>query len=340
MKDVKKGKSQIGKRRRLGRGLTSLISAPVIIEAGVDEAAVSLKTLDIDPPSDGNPIVEVKGWSIKEAGIAILPHEEIHARSNQPRQHFDEDSLKNLAASMRSAGLMQPILVRPDKKGGYEIIAGERRWRAAKEAGLSSLPVIIRDLDDETCAEWSLIENLQREDLNPIERAEAFQRLVEDYQLTHQELAERVGLNRSSISNHLRLNELDEECKTAVREGILSMGHAKVLLGVANINGRQRLARNALRKQWSVRQLEQATKRMKESGDGAREFGGSGSHPLATNSVTNPQIEALQQRLGEHLGTKIRIVAGRKKGTGKLVIEFFNLDHFESIMQTLQFPLD
>jgi ParB family chromosome partitioning protein len=265
--------------------------------------------------------------------IRSIPVADVHPRHGQPRQHFDDAALGQLAESIRAAGLMQPILVRTRRQGGFEIIAGERRWRAARSLGMQAIPGIVRDLGDEACAEWSLIENLQREDLNPIERAEAFQKLIEDFRLSHQDVAARVGLDRSSVSNHLRLNELDDECKSALRAGGLSMGHAKALLSITNIERRQSIARRAIQERWSVRQLEGA----------ARLSSGAARPSAATPSAAAPmnaQLADLQRRLGEHLGTKVGIRPGRKKGSGKLIIEFFDLDQFEGLMQSLQFPLD
>ncbi|MFK7962261.1 MAG: ParB/RepB/Spo0J family partition protein, partial [Phycisphaerales bacterium] len=158
----------------------------------------------------------------------------IHANPQQPRRHFDDDAIDTLAESIRTAGLMQPIVVRPDAEQGghYEIVAGERRFRAATKLGLMEIPAVVHEIDDRTAAEWALVENLQREDLNPIERADAFDRLRSEFGLTHQEIADAVGLDRASISNHLRLRGLDPETLDQVRAGKLGMGHARALLSV------------------------------------------------------------------------------------------------------------
>ncbi len=320
-------------KRRLGRGLTSLISAPVEID-------IQPESPETDAPVDRNEAVAVaevepKPSPNREAApgreVLSITLSQVHPRAGQPRQTFDEVSLAQLAESIRHAGLMQPILVRPNGSGGYEIIAGERRWRAARSLNLATIPAIVRDLDDERCAEWSLIENLQREDLNPIDRAEAFQRLIEEFNLTHQDVAERVSLDRSSVSNHLRLNELDCACKEMVRAGTLSMGHAKALLGIASIEDRTALAEQVARESWSVRELERRVKTERPT---------SASATTREPAPAHPQLDALQRRLGEHLGTKVKIVTGRKKGQGRLVIEFYDFDQFDGLLRAINFDPD
>lgn len=296
--------------RRLGRGLDSLISTPV----------------QVDPPT----AVEDPPATTEAVGTAIvmLPIEGITASPAQPRQHFDQQAIDGLAASIKSAGVMQPILVRPRGGGGHEIVSGERRWRAASTAGLETIPAIVRELDDRTAAEWSLIENLQREDLNPMERAEAFQRLVETFGLTHQQVAERVGLERSSVTNHLRLNELDVAMKEAVRSGVLSLGHAKVLLSVQDPGWRTALATRAVKDGWSVRMLERR----------ARVMGG--GTPTTPDPTRATHLVDLERRLGDHLGTRVRIRPGRKSGSGSLELAYYSLEEFDGLMRRLGFDAD
>lgn len=326
-------------RKRLGRGLSSLISSPVEIEASIPVTRESsLPVGSIEDEKRGGSLSRAESHdsmapAAGESAVVMLDLDHVQPRSDQPRQYFDEKALAELADSIRSAGLMQPVLVRPVPAGGYELIAGERRWRAMKLVGMSSIPAIIRDLDDEHCAEWSLIENLQREDLNPIERAEAFQHLIDTYSLTHQDVAQRVGLERSNVSNHLRLNDLDPVCKEALRTGQLSMGHAKVMLGITNITRREGILSRTLKEGWSVRELERRVQPSKAPSAGGR----------ARTSIEvepNPQLVALERRLGEHLGTKVRIMPGKKHGSGKLVIEYFDFDQFDGILQTFQFNPD
>jgi ParB family chromosome partitioning protein len=258
----------------------------------------------------------------------MIPSDEIHPNPNQPRKHFDEASLRSLAASIRSAGLMQPIVVRPSLAGGFQLVVGERRWRAAQLIGLSPLPAIVRELDDQTATTWALIENVQREDLNPIERAEAFRQLIDEHGLTHQELADRVGVNRSSVTNFLRLLELDEASRAAVRDERLTVGHAKALLAITNLMQRCRLAEAAIRQAWSVRELERRVGQLSNRAALSR----TGQH-----AAMDPHLQDLQRQLGAHLGTKVTIQGGKKKGTGRLIIDFYGLDQFDGLMQRLGF---
>lgn len=330
-------------RRKLGRGLGSLISSPVRIEMP-------------EPSTDANHLAEgaqdrasAAGRAVigshdapatSQAEISSIPLHQIHPNPKQPRQHFDEEALRLLATSISNSGLMQPIVVRPSTtmnggKGGFQIIAGERRWRAAQLAGLQRIPVVVRNVDDRTAAELSLVENLQREDLNPMERAEAFARLIDEFGLTHQDIAQQVGLDRSSVTNHLRLHELDPATKDAVRAGLLSMGHAKALLAITNDKQRVALAGQAVRQDWSVRELEKQVKaRLSGRGPAAGAASTNAKSPTAANAAD------LERRLSEHLGSKVRLHTGRQKGTGRLVIEFYTLDQFEGILRRLQFEGD
>ena len=328
---VTKKKTGKTKQRRLGRGLTSLISTPVEVETTSEEIpGIKQNTPALATSHDVNTPLESHTRPDDSHKIVMLRVGDILPRPGQPRQHFDEETLRQLAESIRSAGLMQPILVRRGKGDQkYEIISGERRWRAAEMINLETIPAILREVDDERTAEWSLIENIQREDLNPIERAEAFMRLINEYGMTHQELAARLGLDRTNITNPLRLNELDSFCKGAIRDGRLTMGHGKVLLGITNNEVRRSLAENSVRSGWSVRETERRARNIKSSPEKLAS--------TTRNMPLSPQLENLQRRLGEHLGTKVKIIPGRKSGSGKLVIDFFDIDHFEGIMRLLQF---
>ncbi len=316
-------------RRRLGRGLDSLMSTPVQIEtkpqpasdqrsspATAEAVMRTGQVQQVDPPSQD------------PGGIQMIPTDEIHPNPNQPRKHFDEASLRSLAASIRSAGLMQPIVVRPSLAGGFQLVVGERRWRAAQLIGLSPLPAIVQELDDQTATTWALIENVQREDLNPIERAEAFRQLIDEHGLTHQSLADRVGVNRSSVTNFLRLLELDEASRAAVRDARLTVGHAKALLAITNLTQRRRLAEAAIRQAWSVRELERRVGQLSNRAAVSR----TGEH-----AAIDAHLQDLHRQLGAHLGTKVTIQSGKKKGTGRLIIDFYSLDEFDGLMQRLGF---
>ena len=300
-------------KRRLGRGLGSLINAPVPIEA---VPPTHDTPTDTRPRSDGREVVS----SIEIARIRPSPY--------QPRQSFDEEALEALGASIRAAGIMQPVVVRPDGNG-FQLVIGERRWRAAQRVGLDRIPAVVRDLDDRAVSEWALVENIQREDLNPIERSEAFQRLVNDFDLSHQDLADRVGLSRSSVTNVLRLNDLDDMTKDAVRKGRLTLGHAKALLSISNLELRRRLAELAVRQAWSVRALERrATAEM-----GATSIPTGAPRPQPPRQAI--QTAALAREISEQLGTKAIVQPGRTKGSGRLVLEFYSLDQFDGLLQRM-----
>jgi ParB family chromosome partitioning protein len=318
-------------RKRLGRGLGALISSAVHVDVPARRAAPQDQH-KAESTAAGRAVIEPKPAQAdahSSENVRMLPLDAITSNRRQPRQKFDERALDELAQSIRTAGLMQPILVRPEAGGVFELIAGERRWRAAKRVPLAAIPAIVRDVDDRTAAEWALIENIQREDLNPIDRAEAFHVLVSRDGLTHQDLAERLGIDRSTVTNLLRLKDLDNVCRSLIREGALGLGHAKALLGVSEATRRQSLAAAAVRGAWSVRELERR----------ARAAAGGGVPPRGSEPKTGRRahLDDLEQRLGRHLGTRVRIHAGRKKGQGQLVLDFFSLDEFDELMRRLGF---
>jgi ParB family chromosome partitioning protein len=315
------------KRRRLGKGLESLLARPVEVSVTQPEG---MDSSEVSNPEQ-TPVVSSNSGVIGNSveGMHYLSVDVITPNPRQPRQVFDDDGLMALADSIKTAGLMQPIVVRASaKKGMYELVAGERRWRAAQIAGLTELPAIIRELDDKTSAEWALIENLQREDLNPIDRAEAFDRLVVDFNATQKEIATQLGIDRSSVANFLRLNDLEPSVKDAVRDGRLSMGHAKVILGIPDLSTSKAISRRCATEQWSVRELERQLKKL------------AGSKSALEKTEQNPlsmYMDNLADQLGEHAGTKVRISLGKKKGTGKLTIEFYSNDQFEGILDSFNF---
>ncbi len=325
---TRKEASDPASRRRLGRGLSGLISTAVSIAIPQEDQHTGTTSgspdVKLPPPVEAGASAETV-----KAGIQMIPIVDVRANPRQPRQRFDEAALEALAASIRSAGLMQPIVVRPGVGGGYQIVVGERRWRACQRIGLTHVPAVVRELDDGTAMEWALIENIQREDLNAMERADAFRGLTEEHGLTHQEVADRVGVDRSSISNLLRLHELDDLCKDAVRNGHLSAAQAKVLLSVSNIEARQHLAKLAQREGWSVRTLQGRARSLMEPRKPAA------SQPDA--AAPRVHRKDLERRLSDHLGTRVGIEPGRKKGTGRLTIEFYSLDQFDGLMARLGF---
>lgn len=303
-------------RRRLGRGLSSLISSPV----------------EVAPPADTS-VEPVR----REQDLHDLALDAVQPNPHQPRRTFDEEALESLASSIRISGVMQPIVVRPVGSGKYELVAGERRLRAAGLAGLETIPAIVREVDSRTSAEWALVENLQREDLNPVERARAFARLISDFSLTHQEIADRVGLNRSSITNHLRLLDLDPSSLAALETGGVTLGHAKALLAITNLDTRGKLRERTIADCWSVRELE---RRAREAAAISKAITEPPSPSDPMPSPRSAHLLDLEKRLTEHFGTGVRIKPGKKKGAGELIIAFYDVDQFEGILERCDFAVD
>lgn len=260
--------------------------------------------------------------------IRSVSIDSISPSPHQPRTNFDEEALRQLAASITASGLLQPILVRPIDGGRYVLVAGERRWRAARLAGLAAIPAIVRELDNQTAAEWSLVENVQRADLNAVERATALRRLGEEFGLSHREIAERVGLDRSSVANLIRLTELEDEILALLGDGSLSAGHGKALLSAPAGGSRVKLANRAVREGWSVRRLE-----TEAGGEGARQVTGAGKDTGVP--AVRPEIADLERRLGEHLGSRVRIATRGAGHQGELRIAFFDLDHFDGLLSRM-----
>jgi len=322
------------KKRRLGKGLNSLLSKAVDVippqSAQGNKPLSEATSKRVNNKSLNNAVHVASQESVREIpeeGLVYLPIDQICPNPRQPRQVFDDEGLSALADSIQHAGLMQPIMVRKTTDTNtFELIAGERRWRAAQLAGLQQLPAIIRQLDDKTSAEWALIENLQREDLNPIDKAEAFDLLVVDFNATQKEIATQLGIDRSSVANFLRLNDLCDFSKDAVRDGRLSMGHAKVLLGIPEEATSAAIARRCASEQWSVRELERQVKKR--------------SVKQMNKTKPNPAemfMHHLSTQLGDHLGTQVSISLGKKKGSGKLSITFYTNEQFEGILEAFNF---
>lgn len=276
-------------RQALGRGLRSLI--PQMDEISGDKQGVSHIQLNL-----------------------------ITANPFQPRKEFDEEKLQQLADSIKQHGVLEPIIVRR-YNGGYQIVAGERRWRACSLAGLESIPAIVKDLTDKEMTEIALIENLQREDLNAIEEAEGYRLLLEEFNLTQEEVAEAVGKKRSSITNALRLLNLDQQVKSLVSSGQLSKGHAKVLLSIEDVAERQHLAKRVIKEEISVRQLEKIIK-------------GKSKKPKPTKREQNPEVKVLQEELQRVLGTKVRL--DYHQGKGKIEIEYYSDEELERILDFMR----
>ena len=281
------------KKPALGRNLSSMLSQ---------------STLD-----------EVQGAAHDE--LRNLPLDVISPGRYQPRSVFDEEKLAELADSIRSQGVVQPIVVRPLGDGQYELIAGERRWRAAQIAGIEDIPAVIRDVPDEVSVAMALIENIQREDLNPLEEATALRRLIDDFQMTQQEAADAVGRSRPAVSNLLRLLDLMQEVKDMVDMRRIEMGHARALLSLDD-KLQVQAAREVVRKQLSVRETENLVRRLQQA------MKKKGSRRV------DPDILRIQNRIGAQLGARVKI-QHQASGKGKLTINYNSSDEFEGILERL-----
>lgn len=258
-------------------------------------------------------------------GLLEVPVTSVVANRFQPRTHFDEEALTSLTASIRELGVLQPILVRSAGDGTYELIAGERRWRAAKRAGLAMIPVVVRDVSDTNSLEQALVENLHREDLNPLEEAAAYQQLLDDFSLTHEEVARRVGKSRAAVSNTLRLFQLPPAVQRLVHDGQLTAGHARALLGSPDRTFQEALARKAVSAGYSVRQVEDSVRRRTESDDSP--------NPEPSPSLRAPGLLELEELLSERLSTRVNVTMGAKHG--KVVIDFASLEDLERIYRAM-----
>lgn len=262
------------------------------------------------------------------SGVTRLPIDQIHPDRANPRKRFDESELEELAASLKNQGVLQPILVRKDAKG-YRIIAGERRWRAAEKAGMKDIPALVREVSDAEAYELALVENIQRADLNPLEEAEAYRRLVEERKLTQEQVAERVGKDRSTVANALRLLSLPNEVKQLLSEGDLDMGHARAILGLSKPADMVALARAVVTEKLTVRETEARVKEQRPA-------------PSATPSAAakkrpsaSPESKRLIEDLQRRLGTKVRLVE-RGNGKGTLEIEFFSYEDLDRIIHLVK----
>jgi ParB family chromosome partitioning protein len=289
------------RKKRLGRGLDALLSKPILAAATDD------------------------GDVLRQIPLDLLQRGEY-----QPRVDMRQDTLEDLANSIESQGVVQPIIARRIDGGGrtqrYEIIAGERRWRAAQMAGLSDIPAIIRDVSDKSAIAMAIIENIQRENLNPLEEARALERLIKEFDLTHEEAAKAVGRSRASVSNLLRLQDLSAKVKPLLEDRQLEMGHARALLSITNATQQFDAARKVVRQGMSVRETERLVKRMLEGSPKA-----SAKKPASANG----DIRRLEIEVSEKLGAKVRL-DHTQSGAGKIVISYHSLDELDGILQHIK----
>ena len=291
------------KKRGLGRGLEALLG-PKAAET---------------PPPEAQP----------GEALRTLPVQQLQPGKYQPRMQMDASKLTELAESIKAQGVIQPIVVRELSPGKFEIVAGERRWRASQEAGLAEVPVVVRELDDRTVIAMALIENIQREDLNPLEEAQSLQRLINEFSLTHAEAAEAVGRSRAAVSNLLRLLELPPAIRALLEARRLEMGHARALLTLSP-DLASKLASDAAEQGWSVREVEH---RAQQFAAGKVPVNGKKAKPA--KAAPQPDIASLETELSESLGTRVTIAHGRG-GKGKLIIQYTDLDTLDGVLERLR----
>jgi ParB family chromosome partitioning protein len=302
----------MNKRKSLGRGLEALLSSA--------KPAAPPATTPATAAAPGKPA---------ESGLREVPVDLLRRGKYQPRVDMREETLAELAESIRAQGVVQPIVVRPlpGPGGGetqYEIVAGERRWRAAQLAGLATIPAVVRDIPDEAAVAVALIENIQREDLNPIEEARSLHRLVEEFGLTHADAAQAVGRSRATVSNLLRLLELPRPVREMLEQRQIDMGHARALLGLPSPEMQAEVAQRVLKQHWSVRETENAVRKMTGSGDVGKQARG------ARRDSGDPNVRRLEADLAETLGAAVSIEHGPKGG--RVVIRYNGLDELDGIL--------
>jgi ParB family chromosome partitioning protein len=283
-------------------------------------------------------LIPAEGAAPGAAALQEVPVTAIEPNPNQPRIHFDEEALADLAASIRELGVLQPVLLRPTEPGRYCLIAGERRWRAARRAGLDTIPAIVRETDDVGLIEQALVENLHRQDLTALEEAAAYQQLIEDFELTHDEIATRVGKSRVSVTNTLRLLQLPPTIQHLLADGRLTAGHARALLGTPDRGFQETLARRAVADHLSVRAVEDA---VRDHTTGRDRFEGEGvaaapNGGLPRQRLRPPGLLELEELLSDYLDTRVSVTMGSSRG--KLVVEFATLEDLERIYRLITEP--
>jgi ParB family transcriptional regulator, chromosome partitioning protein len=275
------------------------------------------------------PLERPAGQSAPEAGIKYLAIDSLLPNPHQPRRSFPEESLADLSHSIKEMGVIQPLIVRSTTEGKYEIVAGERRWRAANKAGFFTIPVIVRNISDAESLEIALIENLQRENLNPLDTAEAYNTLIKKFSYTHEILAQRIGKDRTNITNHLRLLKLPDPIKDHLREDRLSMGHARTLLAVDHLPTQLNLSSRTIKRKLSVRELERIVQNFKN-----KQLVG-----LAKTSEKDPDLVALETKLSRHFSTRV-LIRNKSNTSGRLELAFHSREELDRLLEAMGYSED
>jgi len=308
--------------RRLGRGLSSIISIPEP-EASAGSA--------VSPGA--KPAVAPLAQPEERGPAALLKVNQLRPNPQQPRREFPPEHLKSLADSIAKDGVIQPLVVRQAGDGLYEIVVGERRWRAAQMAGLKEVPAVIREATDEQMLEVALVENIFREDLNAIDRAMAYRRYCEAFGLSADQVAQRLNEDRTTVANYLRLLDLPNEVKQWVVEGRLSMGHARCLLGLSSPTMRVQVGREAIEKDWSVRVLEKVVKQRQAARSAP-------AGAVEGKGAKRPVVRELEAAFAQSLGVRVEILESKRKGSGKVVIHYKNLEDFDRVCERMNIELE
>ena len=312
-------------KKALGKGLSALIpdSYKEHVAAAAKEISTTAATITTEPEA----VVQTVVLPVKDSAFQLIPISRIVANADQPRKNFNTETIEELASSIREKGVLQPIIVKRKGSEAFEIVCGERRFRAATLCGLAEVPAIIKDIADEDFLEWALIENIQREDLNPIEEAEAYQRLVEERMISQEEVAKRVGKNRVTVTDTLRLLRLPPEVKQYLADGRLSAGHARAILGLLSPEHQRQMAKRIVEENLSVRQVEAIVNR-------------SNAHKRKAKSARHlsAEIVDLETRLTHYLGTQAKIYPRKNQKEGRVEIQYFSLDDLDRVLQKIGLP--
>jgi ParB family chromosome partitioning protein len=311
-------------KKALGKGLSALIPDSYK-EHMAAEKEISTDTVTITTEPEA--AIQATVLPARDSAFQLIPTVQIAPNADQPRKTFNTETIEELANSIREKGVLQPIIVKKKSSGLFEIVCGERRFRAATLCGLTEVPAIIKDIADEDFLEWALIENIQREDLNPIEEAEAYQRLVEERMISQEEVAKRVGKNRVTVTNTLRLLRLPQEVKQYLADGRLSAGHARALLGLLSPEHQRQMAKRIVEENLSVRQVEAIVNR-------------SNAHKRKAKTARHlsAEIVDLETRLTHFLGTQAKIYPRKNQKEGRVEIQYFSLDDLDRVLQKIGLP--
>jgi len=299
-------------KKALGKGLSALIPDSYVNEVKATQEENKRITTSF------------RNEEVNSRGFDIVNIEFIKPNHDQPRKTFEEEKIQELAASIKEKGILQPIIVKRINEQHYELICGERRFRAAKLCGLKEMPVIIKDVAAQDFLEWALIENIQREDLNPLEESEAYRKLTEERMISHDELSKRLGKNRSTITNAIRLLRLPEDVQSFIASGQISAGHARALLGLLTPEHQRQLAKRIVEENLSVRQIEAIVNR-------------SNAHKRKPKKARNlsTEIVDLERRLAQHLGTQVKIYPKKNQNQGRFEIYYFSLDDLDRVLEKI-----